>query len=120
LFPHACKVFDLFAEHETVQANRVLEAIKVIPGARIIGQDIAEMGARASTISMTVGGVSSIDAVKSLVKKEIALRNGHFYARRCVEALGIDDADDGIIRISLVHYNSEYEVERLVAGIKDL
>jgi len=117
---HACKVFDLFAEHETVQANRVLEAIKAIPGARIIGQDTAEMGSRAATISLTLDGVDSSDAVKHLVGKQIALRNGHFYARRCVEALGVEDADDGIIRISLVHYNSEDEVGRLVEGLGDL
>jgi len=117
---HACKVFDLFAEHETVQANRVLEAIKAIPGARIIGQDKAEMGSRAATISLTLDGVECSDAVKFLVKKEIALRNGHFYALRCLEALGIEDREEGIIRISLVHYNSEQEIDRLLEGLSGL
>jgi len=117
---HACKVFDLFAEYETVQANRVLEAIKAIPGARIIGQDTAEMGSRAATISMTLDGVDCSDAVKYLVGKQIALRNGHFYALRCLEGLGIEDTNEGIIRISLVHYNNETDVDRLVAGLEDL
>ncbi len=35
----AARVFDLFAEHETTQANRILEALKAIPGSRIIGKD---------------------------------------------------------------------------------
>ena len=39
---------------------------------------------------------------------------------RCVEALGIQDTNEGIIRISLVHYNSSREVDRLVEGIKEL
>ncbi|MCP3950684.1 MAG: aminotransferase class V-fold PLP-dependent enzyme, partial [Desulfobacterales bacterium] len=68
---HACKVFDLFAEHETVQANRVLEAIRAIPGARIIGQDSATAGGRAATIAFTLDGVDCSDAVKFLVEKEI-------------------------------------------------
>jgi len=117
---HACKVFELFAEHETVQANRVLEAIKAIPGARIIGQDSAAQGTRAATIAFTLDGVDCSDAVKFLVEKDIALRNGHFYALRCLEGLGIEDTDDGIIRISLVHYNSEQEIDRLVDGLGGL
>ena len=117
---HACKVFDLFAEHETVQANRVLEAIEAIPGARIMGQARALAGSRAATLSFTLDGVECSDAVKFLVDKQIALRNGHFYALRCLEALGIDDGDEGIIRISLVHYNTAEEVDRLVAGIGQL
>ncbi len=114
---HACKVFELFAEHETVEANRVLEAIKVIPGARIIGQDQAEAGSRAATIAFALDGVDCSDAVKYLVGKDIAARNGHFYAVRCLEALGIQDTDEGIIRISLVHYNNTEEVDRLVNGL---
>jgi cysteine desulfurase family protein (TIGR01976 family) len=117
---HACKVFELFAEHETVQANRVLETIKAIPGARIIGQDTAAPGTRAATIAMTLDGVDSYDAVQFLVSKDVAVRNGHFYALRCLEALGIEDTDDGIIRISLVHYNTEEEVSRLVERLGDL
>ena len=48
------------------------------------------------------------------------MRNGHFYALRCLEALGIQDTNEGIIRISLVHYNSEEEVSRLVEGLRAL
>ena len=54
------------------------------------------------------------------VFETIAVRNGHFYALRCLEALGIRDTDDGIIRISMVHYNTTEEVDRLVQGIKEL
>ena len=117
---HACKVFNLFAEYETVQANRVLEAIKAIPGSRIIGQEQAEVGSRAATIAFTLDGVDCSDAVMFLVDKQISLRNGHFYAVRCLEALGIEDTDEGIIRISLVHYNSVDDVDRLVTGLKGL
>ncbi len=116
----AGRVFELFAENETVQANRVLEAIRAIPGARIIGQDRAAVGSRAATIAFTLDGMRCSDVVKRLVEKGIAVRNGHFYALRCIEALGIQDTDEGIIRISLVHYNTEEEVSRLVKGLESL
>jgi cysteine desulfurase family protein (TIGR01976 family) len=116
----AARVFDLFAEHETVQANRVLEAIRAIPGARIMGQDRAGEGSRAATIAFTLDGIPCSEVVKRLVEKDLSLRNGHFYALRCIEALGIQDTEEGIIRISLVHYNTVEEVGRLVAGLESL
>lgn len=116
----AAKVFTLFAQHETIQANRILEAIRAIPGARIIGQDRAREGSRAATIAFTLEGMRCSEAVKRLVEKHIAVRNGHFYAVRCIEALGIQNRDEGFIRISLVHYNSSREVDRLVEGLGKL
>ena len=53
-------------------------------------------------------------------KKEVAVRNGDFYAVRCLEGLGLDDVEDGVVRISLVHYNSEQDVDRLVAALAEL
>ena len=114
----ANRVFVLFAEYETVQANRILGSLQIVPGARIIGKDHAAVGMRAATIAFTIDGIRSSDAVRRLVKKDIAVRNGHFYAVRCLEALGINDTTEGIIRISLVHYNSEDEVSRLVEALK--
>ncbi len=52
------------------------------------------------------------------VEKDIAVRNGHFYALRCLEALGVEDAEEGIIRNSLVHYMTEEEISRLVEGLE--
>jgi selenocysteine lyase/cysteine desulfurase len=116
----AARVFELFAEHETTQANRILEAVKAITGSRIIGQDQALTGSRAATISITIDGMSSGDAVKKLVERDIAVRNGDFYALRCLEALGIQDPEDGVVRISLVHYNTEQDVSRLVEALGEL
>ena len=58
--------------------------------------------------------------MKRLAENFIAVRNGHFYARRCIEALGLKDPEEGIIRVSLVHYNTEEEVNRLVDGLRAL
>ena len=116
----AAKAFELFADHETNQAHRILKAVKAIHGSIVIGQDQALTGSRAPTISITLAGMSSGEAVEKLVKRDISIRNGHGYARRCIEALGIKDPEDGVIRISLVHYNNEDDVSRLVEALGEL
>ena len=62
----------------------------------------------------------SSDAVEKLVERDIAVRNGHFYALRCLEALGFEDTTEGVIRISLVHYNTEGDVNRLIEGLEGI
>ena len=42
------------------------------------------------------------------------IRYGSFYSVRLFEHLGID-ADDGVVRISLAHYNTTEEVARIIA-----
>ena len=37
--------------------------------------------------------------------------HGHFYAHRLVRALGLEP-DDGVVRVSMVHYNTHDEVAR--------
>ncbi len=114
------KVFDLFSEHETLLANQLLNALQDLPGVRIIGQPHAAVGRRAATITFVPPQKKPSEIVERLSEKFIAVRNGHFYARRCIEALGLKDPEEGVIRVSLVHYNTEEEVERLVDGLRSL
>jgi len=53
------------------------------------------------------------------VKNKIAPRNDNFYAWRRLEALKIN-TDDGVIRISLTHYNTEAEVRKLIKLLKQI
>ena len=49
----------------------------------------------------------------------IGTENGHFYARGLLEALDIEPAD-GVVRISLVHYNSLDEVRHIVESLDNV
>ena len=115
----AARVFDLFAAHETRLANRVLDTLRELPGVRVIGRPRAEPGRRAATIAFTASGKNPEQIVRQLQRRKVAARNGHFYALRCVEALGIADPAQGVVRLSLVHYNTDEEVDRLTAGLID-
>jgi selenocysteine lyase/cysteine desulfurase len=87
---------------------------------RIIGRPHAAAGRRAATIAFVTAEKKPSEIVERLSEKFIAVRNGHFYARRCIEALGLEDPEEGIIRVSLVHYNTEEEVERIVDVLRTL
>ena len=49
----------------------------------------------------------------------IATRNDNFYAWRCLKALGIDTVD-GVVRISLVHYNKLEETSKLINSLEKI
>ncbi len=72
------------------------------------------------TISFSVAGRRSADIVRALAEADIAAGNGHFYGARCVEALGYPDIDDGVVRVSMVHYTSLQEVQRLIAVLEEV
>ena len=81
--------------------------IKLIGKSKIINKN------RAPTISFTSRNVTSKKLSEILVANNIATRNDNFYAWRCLNALGID-TKDGVVRISLTHYNKKEEVNKLI------
>ena len=65
------------------------------------------------TVSFTVKDKSSLEIAKAAGKNQIGIRNGEFYAWRCLKGLGIEP-NDGVVRVSMVHYNNIEEVNRLI------
>jgi selenocysteine lyase/cysteine desulfurase len=52
---------------------------------------------------------------KAMDAHKIAIRHGDFHSRRLVEDLG-QTGDGGLLRVSMVHYNTLDEVDRLCAA----
>jgi selenocysteine lyase/cysteine desulfurase len=69
------------------------------------------------TFSFLVEGRTSKEVAEAVAADRIAIANGHFYGYRAVEALGVEDMDDGVVRVSMVHYNTLDEVDRLIAAL---
>ena len=79
----------------------------------------AKTALRAPTISFVVAGRSSADIVAGLLPHKVTIRAGDFYAARLIEALGLAD-QDGVVRCSMVHYNTLDEVDRLIRGLDEV
>lgn len=106
-------VFNLFAEHEEKLATLLLDFLLTKENVHIIGEKSASKDVRVPTISFTVEGEKSSTIPMEVDKYNIAIRYGDFYARRLIESLGLLE-QDGVVRVSMVHYNTVEEVKALI------
>jgi cysteine desulfurase family protein (TIGR01976 family) len=107
--------FDEVAAHEARLATRLLGFLGAVPGVRILGERAAS-ATRVPTVSFVAEGRSSAEIVRAVDPHRIGIKHGDFYARRLVESLGL--ADGGVVRVSMVHYNTIEEVDRLIAALE--
>ncbi|KIM85965.1 hypothetical protein PILCRDRAFT_816514 [Piloderma croceum F 1598] len=119
--------FEAIAIHEQ-QLLKVLLGFLTDPeqverGVRVVGDEKVGMS-RVPTVSFVVTGqraMKSKDIVKVFDAKDgVGIRYGHFYAYTLIDTLSPKlDVNDGVVRISLVHYNTVDEVERIVDILKE-
>ena len=105
--------FDAFEVQEDLLAETLLAFLRETPGVRIIGKSRVTGGDRVPTISFVVDGVQSEDIVRRVDNHRMGIRFGDFYARRLIEQLGLT-RHGGVVRVSIAHYNSVDELNRLV------
>lgn len=114
--------WDEISKQEAGLQEVLLQFLRSSPNIKIYGDPSSDRRLRVPVISFRVKGHSSLavtDAIEA--KSPYGCRSGHFYSKRlCEEVLGISDADDGVIRCSLLHYNTKEEVEGLVSILKEI
>lgn len=118
LHQRVSRVMGLVREHEARLTARLISGIDEIDGLRVLGKKSDETDQRSSVVSVTSKKVPPATLASKLAEKKIAVGSGHFYAIRLLEALGIDPAR-GVLRISLVHYNTDEEVDRLLEALSE-
>ena len=107
------KINNLISNHEENLANPILKYLKSRKDLILIGKDNVNNKDRAPTISFVSKSKTSKKISDILIENKIATRNDNFYAWRCLNALGID-TNDGVVRISLTHYNKISEINYLL------
>ncbi len=104
-------VFGLFGSHEASVMAPLSEFLTARDGVHLVGTPSADHSVRAPTFAFWSDRATSADVYQSLIDAQVSCGYGHFYAMRLIQALGLDP-DDGVVRISLVHYNTHDEVTR--------
>ncbi len=107
------QAFDLISVHENTIGSRLLSYLSSKSNVRVIGQSKADLTKRVPTISFVVDGMPSDTIPLQIDKHNIGIRHGDFYAKRLIEYLGLGN-QGGVVRVSMVHYNSLEEVDRLI------
>jgi len=106
-------IHPLIQAHENSITQPILSYLDGHAKVQLIGKAHVNDNDRAPTIAFKPLKQSSAALASSLQKAGIGTENGNFYAHRLISDLGFD-ADDGVVRISLLHYDRNQEVERIL------
>ena len=106
------KIFDLIANHEERLAEKLIDYL-LSKSMTIIGVPNGDKNLRVPTISFVHPELSSKSIVEKVDPHGIGIRYGDFYAKAIVRDLDLEK-NGGVVRISLLHYNSVDEIDHLI------
>ncbi len=113
------KAFEIIASYEEALAGILLDYLNSIPEIRIIGIPKADASQRVPTISFIHEKLKSDEIVEKVDDFRIGIRFGDFYAKKLIETLDLEEKN-GVVRVSLVHYNTQEEVRKLIKAFKTI
>ncbi|MCY1244018.1 Cysteine desulfurase [compost metagenome] len=108
--------FAAITDQENALTERLLTYLRSRNDCRIIGQAANRDSQRVPTIAFRFDGREAADLCKAMDAERIAMRFGDFHSRRLAEYLGLTD-HGGMLRVSMVHYNTIEEVDRFTAAL---
>lgn len=111
--------FDLITAQEDALTERLLGWLSARNDCRIIGEAVNHGSTRVPTIAFKFDGVDSGAVARAMDDHGIAMRFGDFHSRRLVEHLG-EDGNGGVLRVSMVHYNTVEQVDRLTEALAQI
>ena len=110
--------FGSIREHEHRLCARLLTGLDANDDIRVWGQaDPGQLDRRVSTVSITHGRRSASDVAAHLADRGVFVWHGNYYALSLTEALGLEP--DGMVRLGMVHYNTEEEVDYVLECLAD-
>jgi cysteine desulfurase family protein (TIGR01976 family) len=102
------------AAHEEALSERLLAHLRARNDCTIHGPRESDRAIRVPTIAFSLEGRSPRDVVERIDPHRIGIRHGDFHSKRLVRSMG---REEGIIRASMVHYNTPDEVDRLIEAL---
>ncbi len=97
--------------------TRLFNGLQDISGITVYGPENIPL--RAPTVSFTVKGKTATEVCRHLAKENICAWDGHFYAIRATEVLGLLE-NGGVTRMGMAVYNTEKEVETTLDALRKI
>jgi len=107
--------FAAISAHEAELSERLLSYLRKRNDCQIIGSAGSDSAVRVPTIAFRFDGRNSTEICAAVDSYKIAMRHGDFHSRRLAEYLDLTE-DGGVLRVSMVHYNTVEEIDRLTAA----
>ena len=104
--------------HEFELAKLLYDSLQKEDKIKVIGQDFSSKK-RTPTVSFVHNDFSPQDVCKKLASENICAWDGHFYALKAIQKLGLESAG-GVTRLGVSLYNTKQEIDRVVEVIKNL
>lgn len=101
---------------EDALTERLLAYLRTRNDCTIVGQPVNRDSQRVPTIAFRFDGREAGELCKAMDEEQIAMRFGDFHSRRLAKYLGLTD-HGGMLRVSMVHYNTVEEVDRFTAAL---
>ena len=108
--------YALIEEQEEILSKKVLDYLNARNDIRIIGPREYSKDIRVPTISFVKENSDSQAIIQKTDEQKVAIRWGDFYARRLIDDHGFA-SQNGVVRISMVHYNTLEETDRLLRAL---
>jgi cysteine desulfurase family protein (TIGR01976 family) len=112
----AMKSIRSYEQTLSLELSRVLKD----RGAQIYGiNEDLRVSERVPTFCFNMPGILPQAVTEAAARADIGIRDGHMYAPRLMNRLGLPK-ETGVARVSLVHYNTLGEIQRLSDVLSDL
>jgi cysteine desulfurase family protein (TIGR01976 family) len=98
----------------------LLAELQMVPGLKIYGITGPEhLAERCPTVAFTKTGYTPRQIAAHLGEQGIFVWHGNYLALSVTDRLGLEDSG-GMVRVGLVHYNTQAEIDRLLAALREL
>jgi len=100
--------------------TRLMNGLRELPNIRLYGiTDLARFDYRAPTVAFNFEGLHPRDVAAKLGEQNINVWDGNYYALALMERLDLE-ATGGAVRVGLAHYNTNEEIDALLAALREI
>ena len=106
------------SDHEFNLAKYLYESLDGFDKTTVVGPDFSTRE-RTPTVSFVHSDYSPQEVCASLAKQNICAWDGHFYALKAIQQLGLE-SKGGVTRLGISLYNTKNEIDTVVEAIKSI
>lgn len=111
--------YSAIAGYERKLSSSLLSGLMQIPQIKVLGlTDPSRLGERTPTFSFVHNRLPAVEIAEFLGRIGLFVGHGNFYALQVSESLELEP--QGVVRVGLMHYNTQSEIDRLLAALRQI